>query len=116
MIIQNSTFKHNFASYGGSLSYDIERPIFDNVVFENNSANYYGQDISSYPIKIMFFKKINDSYYPTYKNESLLEIRPSKSFSISSEDVIIGLYDYDNQIDNKTQQKLIFYNKILGFV
>ena len=36
---------------GGAIYYDLYRPVFNNISFSNNSAQY-GNDIASYPIKI----------------------------------------------------------------
>lgn len=55
-MLENIVFQSNFAERsGGAIQWDIIEPLGDisQIAFINNSALVYGNDISSYPLKII---------------------------------------------------------------
>lgn len=57
--------------------------------------------------------KIDREYVSIQPNLNFQKIRPSKHFPIISQNIIIGFFDYDEQIDKKTQY---FELDIFGFI
>lgn len=76
------------------------------ISFENNFANY-GPDIASYPIKSYFMKKINGEYQIQNSSLKIELIRPSSDAPINNEEIILGMFDYDEQIVEKEEQLFI---------
>lgn len=74
--------------------------------FENNFANY-GPEISSYPIKSHFVKKINGVYQIQNSTLKTELIRPSSDIPINNEEILLGVFDYDEQIVEKDDKLLI---------
>ena len=59
--IEHSQFINNTATQqGGAIQYNFRRPGLNNINFDNNQA-MYGQNIASYPVRVVFNDFINDS-------------------------------------------------------
>ena len=87
--ISNSTFSTNTAqSSGGGIMYDLYRPIFSNLVFQNNNA-LYGTDIGSYPIKI----RIGNS---TLRNATIGGVASGQTIQAFT----FSIADFDDQVMN----------------
>ena len=85
--LKNNTFAHNVASQkGGGVNYNVNRPVFENNTYMNNSA-LYGANIASYATRI-----INQE---TLSNEII--INGSASGIDYSGEIKMMLVDYDNQ-------------------
>ena len=83
----NLTFMNNHAdNMGGAIYYDSYRPSLTNITYANNSA-LYGQNIASYPIKIIEQGISNDLI-------ELNNIGPSITYSGTLK---LALVDYDDQ-------------------
>lgn len=110
-LFKNIIFKNNNAKVkGGAVYYDSYRPVFENIVYINNSA-IYGSDIASYPVKIILQgSSLNDI--------NLTDVGSGIKFQ---RNLTLSLVDYDNQEisnDNTSQIKLNGItngSKILGF-
>ena len=87
--ISNSTFSNNVAEVsGGGIMYDLYRPAFSNLKFDNNVA-LYGPDIGSYAIQIKIGNSTQQIF--TVSNAASGHINQEFKFSIQ---------DFDNQIMN----------------
>ena len=97
--ISNTTFLNNTATEsGGALNYNYKRPELKNNTFNNNKAAY-GQDIASYPVKIIRKGSSSDSIIITNVGSGIL----------INETFKLVLSDYDNQpmvLDNISQIKI----------
>jgi hypothetical protein len=95
--IINSVFSNNTATNkGGAIYYDLYRPIMQNNTFANNSAPY-GDDIASYPVKIVRLGTID--------NKIIIGNVPS---GLVYEDTLsLALMDQDNQIMNQESDSTI---------
>ncbi|CAI2387268.1 unnamed protein product [Moneuplotes crassus] len=90
VILQNSTFSHNVAfSKGGAIYYNWNRPAMKGLKFQNNSA-LYGQDIASYPVKIV-------SKGTLVNKIPIKDVASGLRFTDSLD---LELIDYDHQITN----------------
>ena len=88
--LDSITFNGNTASIaGGAIYYDVFRPIMTNLIFQNNSAPY-GNDIASYPVRIVARGDNNNDDYHIYLNQ----IASGQALSNS---LVLKIVDYDNQ-------------------
>ena len=69
--------------------YDFRRPELTNVTFSKNNA-LYGNDVASYPVRIVNYDRINDPII-------LTNVASGISYS---ETLRLSLVDFDNQIMN----------------
>ncbi|CAI2370559.1 unnamed protein product [Moneuplotes crassus] len=95
--LQNSTFTGNVASLkGGAIYYNWNRPIMENILCEDNSA-FYGQNIGSYPIKIV---------QRGTKNNKIL-LRDVGTGIEYDKNLEFDLVDYDKQVTNLENSAII---------
>lgn len=86
--ITNSFFANNIAGEkGGAIYYNNHRPLMVNVTFIGNSAPY-GNNIASFPIKIIGESEILD-------NDTLSDVASGQTLSAQ---IKFKLADYDNQV------------------
>ena len=91
--ITDSEFLNNDArDTGGAIYYDAYRPEMDNITFYNNTAPQ-GNDISSYPIKIVL----------DGTNSSLIHIEDTASGQETDIELKFSIVDADNQISTDTE-------------
>lgn len=90
----NVTFlSNNSTKTGGAISWKYQEPIFFNKIsgaktvnFTKNSANVYGDHISSFPYKVIFY----DSYKDVMSNISNLDILdPMRNYSLIQKSSIV---------------------------
>ena len=97
--IINNTFQNNKAiSKGGAIYYNLNRPIMSDNIFINNSAAY-GQNIGSYPIRIVVNSTRQGSAY----------LRDVGSGIEYNDNLIFALVDHDDQtmiLDNESTFKV----------
>ena len=107
--LTETVFNHNQASEkGGAIFYNYNRPLFRNVTYLNNSAQY-GPDIASYAVKITF----NDSF----SNSMSINNMPSGLPYPNAFTLV--LRDYDNQVmvlNNEKQISLFSSNSSIASV
>lgn len=111
-----NNYINNSAKEGGALSYINCKPNIANNSFQNNSA-LYGNDISSFPVKVKLYK--GNSSDPIYFLENL---RPSKDEYLF-ENLYIEYIDSENQIFKRnftegyyfSNIKLIYFYQIKQF-
>ena len=103
-MISGNNFINNSAQEGGALTYLNKKPQFSNNIFQNNSA-IYGNDISSFPVRIKLFKDRNIQQTITF----LSHIRPSKDDFFIDNFIIVYL-DNENQtvIRNLSEGYILF--------
>ena len=98
--LENNTFTNNTATkMGGGIYYNYNRPIFQNIQFNNNSADY-GPNIASYAVKIIEKETGRNKIYRS-NVASGLEYNNTIHFD---------LVDYDGQImklENSNTIKII---------
>ena len=88
LTISNSTFEFNYGiTQGGSIYYNYNRPILQNIIFKNNSAEY-GLDIASYPVKIVM----------SNSSTSQMIINDMASGIVYDKIINLAIMDYDEQI------------------
>ena len=93
----NTTFSNNKAILkGGAYFYPRFWPLFSNVTFTNNTAQY-GSNIASYPIKAM----INS----TLSNKVVLD--NAASGQIYRSPFNVSLLDYDDQVLNLDSSSVV---------
>lgn len=81
---------------GGAIYYDLYRPILQNNTFANNSASY-GNDLASYPVKIVQLNTIDNK----------IKIGNAPSGLVYEEALNLALMDQDNQIMNQESSSTI---------
>ena len=72
---------------GGAIYYDLQRPVMDSTIFQNNSAEY-GSDIASYPISVKLLEHETD----------LIDIINITSGQVYESGLQLQLVDYDGQV------------------
>lgn len=92
-MLSHSQFSHNTATLkGGAIDYNYDRPDFQsNLTFDHNFAPY-GEDISSYPIKI------------TLDEGELEDLAPG---IVREKPVRLSVRDFDDQIMNLDSQNVL---------
>ena len=86
--INNSIFSLNTAVLqGGAIYYSYKRPIFSQITYDNNKAQY-GNDIASYAVKIRFAKVDSDK----------MKLTNMASGIKFKNDINFELVDADNQV------------------
>ncbi|CAG9325837.1 unnamed protein product [Blepharisma stoltei] len=102
--IKSCNFTGNSATYnGGAINWDDWKPKLNDNYFMNNVAEY-GNDYSSYPIKLMSVNENGE--LEGYKNRRRLEDIPISNFSLlsvapgqdSKKPIMVALVDNMNQI------------------
>ena len=88
LTITNSIFESNTGvTQGGGIYYNYNRPILQNIIFKNNSAEY-GLDIASYPVKIIM----------SNSSTSQMIINDMASGIVYNKIINLAIMDYDEQI------------------
>lgn len=108
ILVKKCKFLNNSAFEGGALKYLKKRPVILQSLFENNVAQY-GSDIASYPITSNFLEIINESLVIQNKTPKIDKVRPSKNYFVTNEKIIIGMFDYDQQIIENNEELYIFF-------
>jgi predicted outer membrane repeat protein len=95
--INSCIFNNNSASeFGGAIYYNLYRPTFSNNIYSGNSAPY-GNNVASYPVKIVF----------TSTNSTNLVLNNVPSGLLYAQDLDIKLVDYDEQIMNLENDRVV---------
>ena len=85
--IRNTQFSNSHTDVkGGALYYNLNRPKLDNIVYNNNTADY-GNDIASYPIKVKLLNTDSD----------LIKLEKVVSDQVCSPSLEFQLVDHDEQ-------------------
>lgn len=87
--ITNTVFKNNqVGGKGGAIYYNLYRPNMVNVTFQNNTALTQGNDISSYPVKVVV----------QGTNSSSINIEDIPSGQAADVELKFSIIDADNQV------------------